>query len=538
MSEQCTRLEVFCLLAIKHTRFFRISPQGGGQSGHSFHEVVDSLYYGSTCPCCAGIQDASLNISLDEDMLAEVLEEIYNEKVKPAEGEIPRKYYEASREKFEEATAQGMAQSKNPNIADDKEFLKKYRHSIDVFSAFRSHAYAKRLADELYDSEGKLRPFEEWCKATESIQSHFNKNWLQTEYNTAVLRAEQAADWRHFEDNKEDFPCLKWMPTSSATPREQHKAFWDMGLTLPVDDKFWDKHHPGALWNCKCYLEPTTAEPTSKKRIPKEKDAPKPAKGLESNPGKKAEMYSRNHPYYPQPQTCIWLKLAKGGAEARLGRFFNAEEVKCPGDCNECDYMLTKITGNKETNKKLYEKMKLDKNYKNVVFDPKTGGLKAEHIRHKSTSRGDKFFLSENGGKGWSGNQLEKKCLDTLFEGGHSCILLEEKKCVVKGYELTALDIMIDGIRMDIRSVTSDSKDYRNRVTTKNKQLISWNDNNKTDHADSMCLYFHDPALYTYEKMKNTIKAAHRYMNRGDRFDLKHIYVVIRGEKEVLRFDL
>ena len=306
--------------------------------------MVDDLYYGSTCPCCAGIQDANLNISFDEDMLAEVLEEIYNEKVKPAEGEIPRKYYEANRDKFEEATAQGMAQSQNPNIADDKEFLKKYRHSIDVFSAFRSHAYAKRLADELYDSEGKLRPFEEWRKATESIQSHFNKNWLQTEYNTAVLRAEQAADWRHFEDNKEDFPCLKWMPTSSATPREQHKAFWDMGLTLPVDDKFWDKHHPGDLWNCKCYLEPTTAEPTPKKRIPKEKDAPKPAKGLESNPGKKAEMYSRNHPYYPQPQTCIWLKLAKGGAEARFGRFFNAEGVKCPGDCNKCQ-VPEKTTG-------------------------------------------------------------------------------------------------------------------------------------------------------------------------------------------------
>ena len=82
-------------------------------------------------------------------MLAEVLEEIYNEKVKPAEGEILRKYYEANREKFEEATAKGMTQRQNPNIADDKVFLKKYRHSIDVFSAFRSHAYAKRLADDL-----------------------------------------------------------------------------------------------------------------------------------------------------------------------------------------------------------------------------------------------------------------------------------------------------------------------------------------------------------------------------------------------------
>lgn len=385
--------------------------------------MVDDLYYGSTCPCCTDIQDANLNISFDEDMLAELLEEIYNERVKPAEGEIPRKYYEANREKFEDATAQGMAQSQNPNIADDKEFLKKYRHSIDVFSAFRSHAYAKRLADELYDSEGKLRPFEEWRKATESIQSHFNKNWLQTEYNTAVLRAEQAADWRHFEDNKEDFPCLKWMPTSSATPREQHKAFWDMGLTLSVDDPFWNKHHPGDLWNCKCYLEPTTAEPTPKKRIPKEKDAPKPAKGLESNPGKKAEMYSRNHPYYPQPATCIWLKLAKGGAEARLGRFFNAEEVKCPGDCNGCKILEeyksqagdNTVMKNSEQimseRREIWRKLSKNGDYRDVEFDEQTGGLKATHKEHNF----DRF-------KGWYEEEVQK----AGFKNGNAVILEKE----------------------------------------------------------------------------------------------------------------
>ena len=71
--------------------------------------MVDDLYYGHACACCTDIQDANLNISFDDDMLAEVLEEIYNEKVKPAEGEIPRKYFEANRDKFEEATAKGMA---------------------------------------------------------------------------------------------------------------------------------------------------------------------------------------------------------------------------------------------------------------------------------------------------------------------------------------------------------------------------------------------------------------------------------------------
>lgn len=494
--------------------------------------MVDDLYYGSTCPCCTGIQDANLNISFDEDMLAEVLEEIYNEKVKPAEGEIPRKYYEANREKFEEATAQGMAQSQNPNIADDKEFLKKYRHSIDVFSAFRSHAYAKRLADELYDSEGKLRPFEEWRKATESIQSHFNKNWLQTEYNTAVLRAEQAADWRHFEDNKEDFPCLKWMPTSSATPREQHKAFWDMGLTLPVDDKFWDKHHPGDLWNCKCYLEPTTAEPTPKKRIPKEKDAPKPAKGLESNPGKKAEMYSRNHPYYPQPQTCIWLKLAKGGAEARFGRFFNAEGVKCPGNCNECSYIIAALKRNK--NKELAEQMKRDKNYRDVYYDEQSGGMKATHVGHNKPDKNDQpTFQDKETGRWFTGKELEIECQDYLCKNGHSCILAREGEWYYENgvrRQKSAIDAIIDGERMDIRSVCSERDNFRNSIVKKEAQIKRYHKFYPNNKCDSLCLFFYDKDMYSEDKMIETIKQVKKtwdYM-KGD-FSLKNIYCVVRG---------
>ena len=101
-----------------------------------------------------------------------------------------------------------------------------------------------------------------------------------------------------------------------------------MGLTLSVDDPFWDKHHPGDLWNCKCYLEPTTAEPTPKKRIPKEKYAPKPSKGLESNPGKKAEMYSRNHPYYLSNATDLHLAKTR---QRRCGSY--AWQVLQCGGC-------------------------------------------------------------------------------------------------------------------------------------------------------------------------------------------------------------
>lgn len=114
--------------------------------------------------------------------------------------------------------------------------------------------------------------------------------------------------------------------------------FWKQGLTLPVGDKFWDEHHPGDLWNCKCWLEQTDAKATPKKEIPSKKDTPKPAKGLKSNPGKKAEMYDDSHPYYPDPKTCLWLRLAKEakekGYEAKTGRV--VDSVKCDGKCHGC----------------------------------------------------------------------------------------------------------------------------------------------------------------------------------------------------------
>ena len=316
--------------------------------------MVDAAYYGSACPCCGkrAVRAVSVGVSFDEKMLEGFLREIYDEEVVPSEGGISEQLYEATRDIFERATAQGMAQSRNKRIVEEEDFLKHYTHSIEVFSAFRTHRYGEMMASMLHDEEGRLRPFEEWRKATESLQSHFNRSWLETEYSTAILRAQQAADWKGFERDKDIAPNLTWMPTSSADPREEHAVFWRDALTLPVDDPFWDEHRPGDLWNCKCWLKQTDAQATPQREIPKGKGVPKPARGLEQNPGKTAEMFSPKQPHYPNPKTCIWLKLAKGkGTEAKAGRFWNS--AKCIGNCNQCP-LLAKWRF--KQNKKTYSK--------------------------------------------------------------------------------------------------------------------------------------------------------------------------------------
>jgi hypothetical protein len=40
-------------------------------------------------------------------------------------------------------------------------------------------------------------------KGSDAIADHQVYQWLQTEYDTAVIRAHQAADWKQFEREKD-----------------------------------------------------------------------------------------------------------------------------------------------------------------------------------------------------------------------------------------------------------------------------------------------------------------------------------------------
>lgn len=222
-----------------------------------------------------------------------------------------------------EGTVEGLARSKYP--VHEEAFLAKLRHSNEVFAAMKTHQMGEDMAKKLLDGNGKLKSFSQWKDDVSSIASHHVGHWLKTEYNTAAIRAHAAADWREFERNKDILPNLRWMPTTAAEPDSAHKAYWQSKLTLPVDDPFWNKHHPGDRWNCKCSLE-ATDEPEIR---PDELKYAKPQRGLESNPGKTGEMFSNTHPYYPNScSSCPFNKGIKNKAKS----FFRNENKHC----NEC----------------------------------------------------------------------------------------------------------------------------------------------------------------------------------------------------------
>ena len=195
----------------------------------------------------------------------DILQEIYNEEVDKQSGISPT-LFEANKDAFHKAIDNGFINSANEEIDTDEEFVKALKHSADVFSLHRTATQSKLLAERMIDADGNLKSFAQFVKDTRPINEHYNKAWLRTEYDTAILRAQMAADWKVYERDADIFPNLRWMQTTSITPRETHAEFWMANLTLPIDDPFWDQHRPGDQWNCKCYLQQTN-EPATTKRI-------------------------------------------------------------------------------------------------------------------------------------------------------------------------------------------------------------------------------------------------------------------------------
>lgn len=225
-----------------------------------------------------------------------------------------------------EATAKGLSKGEF-SIDHNRGFLNAVKHANKVFAAFKTHAMGKSMASKLLDDNGNLKPFDKWMKDISSISSHHVGSWLKTEYNTAVLRAHNAADWRSFIENKDIMPNLRWMPTTSPDAEAVHRGYWEKKLTLPVEHPFWNKHHPGDRWNCKCSLE-STDDPASPDDILDDLPIEPAQRGLENNPGKDGKIFNDTHPYFPK--NCNQCSFYKNrGFKNKVKTWFSNQEKDC-----------------------------------------------------------------------------------------------------------------------------------------------------------------------------------------------------------------
>lgn len=240
-------------------------------------------------------------------MLRRALRNIYGKNFHPMT-DIEINLFNEICDRINEAARKGLDES--GTVDPDDDFRAAILRNNEVFVAFKVHRMQNDMARLLLDSNGNLKPFEQWRKEVMPIASHQVGQWLRTEYNTAVLRAHQAADWQQFEREKDVLPNLRWMPSTSVNPGKDHMVFW--GTVRPIDDPFWNEHRPGDRWNCKCDLS-STDDPVTEIPDFTKKDNPHP--GLDNNPGKDGKLFSDTHPYianaYPGAKKAVERLMGK-----------------------------------------------------------------------------------------------------------------------------------------------------------------------------------------------------------------------------------
>ena len=287
---------------------------------------MDNLYYGGERPC---FSNAAEGIRFSPDVLGTFLRKIYHGFDTSNDIE-PTAWREALR-LINEATVEGLSRADVPPTHEE-EFYRELRHSNEVFAAFKVHSMGEKMAAKLTTPDGKLKPFRQWAEEVQGISSHYVGSWLRTEYDTAIIRAHTAADWRRFERDKDIMPNLRWMPTTSPEPDSAHRVYWQKKLTLPIDHPFWNRHRPGDRWNCKCTLEQTD-EPANPEVLDDIEET-SPQRGLENNPGKDGHTFNDTHPYFPK--NCSQCPAyRKSGIKNRLLTLFENRKK----DCYNCPFI-------------------------------------------------------------------------------------------------------------------------------------------------------------------------------------------------------
>ena len=229
------------------------------------------------------LDDEGTTIDL-EDLLSEALREVYgdakNNPTKPKDKQpiadsdsLSPSLFEANNQPMQQALSVAFDASSfgSPEPAFEYEL----RYNMAVWSAFKTHREMEDLAGLLVRPDGRLRSFAEFRKLAQPIIGKYNVQWLRTEYNSAVLKARSAVQFKEALKTKDLYPNLEYLQSSSVHKRQDHLAY--VGTILPIEHSFWEEHLPPLDWNCKCRVRPTDKGATA---VPPTAPKDKPKAGL------------------------------------------------------------------------------------------------------------------------------------------------------------------------------------------------------------------------------------------------------------------
>lgn len=146
----------------------------------------------------------------------------------------------------------GFDASSESLTPDSKRFrlLQQMNRNVYVFSGFKTYQQLREISSLIYDSNGLLRPFNEFLKDVLKVNATYNIHYLNAEYNHAVASSQMAANWQDYMDNADVAPWLKYQTAGDERVREEHRGL--DGTIKRKNDPFWLTWYPPNGWNCRC----------------------------------------------------------------------------------------------------------------------------------------------------------------------------------------------------------------------------------------------------------------------------------------------
>lgn len=207
-----------------------------------------------------------------------------------------------------------------------------YNAPDDVFrTAMETNLFhfsaAKTLAEiqELNRLFRESKNFEEFHRRAKEVTDVFNKTWQKTEYDTALLTAEAASNYRRLMGKVKTFPYWEYRTAGDEKVRASHERL--NGMTLHHSDPRWNRLFPPNDWRCRCRVVPRIV--------------------YEVKPEMLAEMKKRADDFFGTPE---WKQAAAQGWGVNRGKtaeVFNVNQMYIRKFPNQAARYLDKLTADK-----------------------------------------------------------------------------------------------------------------------------------------------------------------------------------------------
>ena len=220
---------------------------------------------------------------------------------------LPKNVYRYNAEKL----VQGIYKGYKKNLitvefnSPDYKMLHHLRTNVYMFSAAKTFQQVREMEKAREELSLKLvkgenvTPLGEFKKEVAKIDENYNTKWLETEYKTAISGGRNASMWERLQKDKATFPNMTYHTDHQDTVCDICEPL--DGITLPIDDSFWDEFMPDNHFNCNCYVtqEDEDANLSDDSEV---EDAEKAGDNMDAmwkrNVGKSGEVFNKEHPYF------------------------------------------------------------------------------------------------------------------------------------------------------------------------------------------------------------------------------------------------